>query len=85
MTAQPISSMRELHARFAAGIDVRLLLCPDGGRTVVAVVDMTTGDAFHVDVRDDERAMDVFHHPYAHAGWRGIRTRSERAAVAAGA
>ena len=27
------------------------------------------------DERDDERALDVFHHPYAYARWRGIDTR----------
>jgi hypothetical protein len=38
-----------------------------------------TGDAFSVEVRDDERALDVFHHPYAYAATR----RAPRVALAA--
>ena len=31
-----------------------------------------TGDAFHVEVRDGERPLDVFHHPYAYAAHHGV-------------
>lgn len=33
----------------------------------VAVTDTKTGDAFELPVREGERALDVFHHPYAYA------------------
>ena len=33
-------------------------------------------NAFTVEVRDGERALDVFHHPYAYAALRGIETRT---------
>ena len=42
----------------------------------VAVDDAKTGDAFTIDVREDERALEVFHHPYAYAAFRGIDTRA---------
>ncbi|MBV8998177.1 MAG: hypothetical protein JO304_03895 [Solirubrobacterales bacterium] len=29
--------------------------------------DTKTGDAFELPIRDGERALDVFHHPYAYA------------------
>jgi hypothetical protein len=37
MTAQPPSSMRELHSRCTAGIYVRLLWSPDDDRTALPV------------------------------------------------
>jgi hypothetical protein len=43
----------------------------------VAVINERTGERFRIELRDGERALDVFHHPYAHASWRGIDTRSE--------
>jgi hypothetical protein len=33
----------------------------------VAVTDAKTGEAFALPVRDGERALDVFHHPYVYA------------------
>ena len=33
-------------------------------------------DAFVIDVRESDNALDIFHHPYAHATWRGIETRA---------
>ena len=33
----------------------------------VAVTDTKTGEAFELPVREGERALDVFHHPYAYA------------------
>jgi hypothetical protein len=34
---------------------------------IVAVADDKTGERFTVDVRDGENALEVFHHPFAHA------------------
>jgi hypothetical protein len=46
-------------------------------RVVVAVLNENTGEGFGIEVRDGERALDVFDHPYAYADWRGIDIRSE--------
>ena len=66
--------MRELHSRMTDGIHVRLLWSEHDNRVAVAVDDSKTGDAFAVEVREGDRAMDVFHHPFAYAAWRGIAT-----------
>ncbi len=34
---------------------------------IVAVADGKTGERFTVDVREGENALEVFHHPFAHA------------------
>jgi len=49
------------------GLQVWLLWCEVDGRLWVAVVDTRTGEAFRVDVRGNERPLDVFNHPYAYA------------------
>lgn len=58
---------RELDTRISDDIHVRLLWQPDDGRVLVAVNDTKTGEAFELPVPDGERALDVFHHPYAYA------------------
>jgi hypothetical protein len=67
MTPELLTSMRELHSRVNDGIHVRLLWCEGDGRVFVAVNDHRTGDAFSVEVPENERALQVFHHPYAYA------------------
>jgi hypothetical protein len=67
--------IRELDRRRSDGIDVRLLLNQTDDRVVVAVFDAKTGDAFEIEVEGGE-ALDVFHHPYPHAAFRGIAHRS---------
>jgi hypothetical protein len=74
MTAQMLYTTRELHSRVTDGIQVRMLWNEHDGRVTVTVVDDKIGDAFVVDVLGGERAMDVFHHPYAYAAWHGIET-----------
>jgi hypothetical protein len=73
----------ELDRRIADRIDVSLLWHERDDRVLVAVADGKTGDSFTIEVRDGERALDVFHHPYAYAAWRGIDTRSGGAPAAA--
>jgi hypothetical protein len=58
---------RELDGRITDGIHVRLLWNPSDDRVLVAVNDTRTGDAFELPVRDGDRALDVFRHPYAYA------------------
>ena len=67
MTQGPTHSTRELDVRASDGIEVRLLWCQDDGHVTVAVTDTKTGEAFEVPVREGERALEVFHHPYAYA------------------
>jgi len=82
MALQLIHTTRELASRTSDGIEVRLLWCEHDGRLAVAVADGKTGEAFAVDVRDGERAMDVFHHPYAYAAWHGVATDGASEAAA---
>jgi hypothetical protein len=80
MNSQLLHHMQELHSRISDGIHVRLLWSKQDDRVAVAVDDAKTGDAFAVEVRKGERALDVFHHPYAYAALRGIDTRALAAA-----
>jgi hypothetical protein len=63
--------LRELDHRRTDGIDVRLLWNPADDSVVVTVYDEKTGEAFMLPV-DASDAMDAFHHPYAHAAFRGV-------------
>ena len=58
---------RELDSRMGDGIEVLLLWCQTDGHVTVAVTDTKSGEAFELPVREGERALDVFHHPYAYA------------------
>jgi len=65
---------RELDRRTDDGVDARLLWRSSDDRVTVAVLDTVTGDAFTVEVRAGDRALDVLRHPFAYAAWRGIDT-----------
>lgn len=67
MTQPRAHITRELDSRTADGIEVRLLWCQNDGHVKVAVTDTKTGEAFELAVRNGERALEVFHHPYAYA------------------
>lgn len=58
---------RELDSRNSDGIHIQLLWYPGDGRVSVAVSDSKTGATFELDVSRADRALDVFHHPYAYA------------------
>jgi hypothetical protein len=80
------TDLRELDHRRTDGIDVHLLWDPADDSIVVRVSDAKTGDAFALAV-DPGDALDAFHHPYAHAAFRGVDVQSgaaESAAPAAG-
>jgi hypothetical protein len=68
--------LRELDHRSHDGIDVQLLWREDDDRAIVKVADAKTGERFSIEVPDGERALNVFHHPYAFAAWHRIDTRS---------
>lgn len=61
---------RELDSRRSDGIHVRLLWHPEDGHVSVAVNDTKTGETFELPIDNRERALDVFHHPYAYAASR---------------
>ena len=62
---------RELDSRSADGLRVRLLWHPSDGHASVEIHDAKTREAFELRVRDGDRALDVFHHPFAYAGLDG--------------
>jgi hypothetical protein len=64
------ATTRELDSRISDGIHVRLLWHTDSGRVSITVDDAKTGEAFELAVREGERALDVYHHPYAYAAQR---------------
>jgi hypothetical protein len=67
MTTNQPAALRELDHRVSDGIDVRLLWRPEDDRALVTVSDAKTGDSFTLEVGANQRALDVFHHPYAYA------------------
>ncbi len=66
--------LRELDHRRSNGVDVSLLWDEHDNSVVVSVVDASTGSSFDLEV-PPESARHVFHHPFAHAGLRGLRRR----------
>jgi hypothetical protein len=51
---------------------VTLLWTPAGGDLAVCVLDDATGRSFELTGIDGTSALDVFHHPYAYAAFRGV-------------
>ncbi len=76
----PSTTARELAHRRNDGIDVTLLWDAATDRVTVAVSDSKAGEAFELVVAPGERALDVFHHPYA---YEAARRRSPQLAEAA--
>jgi len=62
----------ELAARESNGVSVRLYWSRSTNLLTVTVSDATNGDYFELVLEEDERPLDVFHHPYAHAAARGV-------------
>jgi hypothetical protein len=70
-------NLRELDHRSNDGISVSLLWRERDDRVLVAVVDFKLGERFELEVHDGERALDVFHHPYAYAAWHSVAADKE--------
>ena len=68
----------ELASRESNGITVRLLWSRATNLVTVAVADAANDDYFELVVDEREPALDVFHHPFAHAAARGIEFRTRR-------
>jgi hypothetical protein len=71
-TGLPGPERVELAEREFDGISVTLYWTRGTDVVAVAVEDARTGDSFELVVAENERALDVFHHPFAYAGARGI-------------
>ena len=65
-----ITTVRELAHRRNDGLDIRLLWDSGTDQVTVALHDGKTGEGFEVEVGPGERALDVFHHPFAYAAFR---------------
>jgi hypothetical protein len=71
-------SRTELALRETNGVTVRLLWSRSTNLVTVAVDDAANDDYFELVLDENERALDVFHHPFAHAVARGLEFRSPR-------
>ena len=63
-----MTAFRELDFRRNDGLEVSLLWEPGSNTTRVTVRDDRHGNAFEIPVREGQRPLDVFHHPYAYLG-----------------
>ena len=70
-------ALLELDHRTNDRIDVWLLWRESDNQVMVSVADEKTGDAFTITLREGEKPMDVFHHPYAYAAFHGIDVSAE--------
>jgi hypothetical protein len=71
-------SRTELASRGTNGITVRLLWGRSTNLVTVAVDDPANDDYFELVLDEHDRALDVFHHPFAHAAARGIEFHTYR-------
>ncbi len=68
----------ELASRESNGITVRLFWSRSTNLVTVAVADAANDDYFELVLDKNERALDVFNHPFAHAAARGLDVRTDR-------
>jgi hypothetical protein len=85
LSVETTPGTHELDSRTNDGINVSLLWHAEDGRVSITVEDTKTGEAFELTVRDGERALDVFHHPYAYATRRGLSGRHANSTLSAAA
>ena len=67
---KPKDTAIELAYRESAGVNVTLLWHPVDDALTVHVVETTSGESFTL-VPARDQVLDVFHHPFAHASFRG--------------
>jgi hypothetical protein len=72
MNANATTEARELDHREHDGVEVTLRWHPVGDFLTVTVVDSRSEEQFELVLGHGDRAMDVFHHPYAYAARRGM-------------
>ena len=64
-------------SRESNGVTVSLLWSRATNLVTVAVADTASADYFELVLDPDERALDVFNHPFAHAAARGLEFRTQ--------
>jgi hypothetical protein len=69
--SSPAQGYRELAHRATDGLEIVLLWHQPSNGIMVTVSDARTGAYFELDAPPRE-ALEVFHHPYAHAAARGV-------------
>ena len=69
-----LTSIRELDSRLVDWLHVRLWWDADSGCVWVSVLDKRSGDAFCIEVKDGQQALDVFHHPFAYVRYQHVET-----------
>lgn len=67
MPIERLTSMRELDYRLVDGLQIQLWWDPETGRVWVSVRDARTANQFLIEVRNGQRPLDVFRHPFAYA------------------
>lgn len=72
----------ELAIREQSGVTVKLLWIRGTDVVLVSVADRRNGEGFELVLEPGERALDVFHHPYAYASARGLEINLPRPAFA---
>jgi hypothetical protein len=72
MTSTGTLTATELASREADGVRVTLLWFRHEGFASVVAEDSKTGEAFELVLSDADNALDVFHHPFAYAAYRGL-------------
>ena len=75
------TSRTELAFRESNDITVRLLWSRSTNLVTVAVADAANDDYFELVLDENDRALDVFQHPFAHAAARGIQFHAFRPEV----
>ena len=73
-----LTRRKELMSRKSNGTTVTLLWSRATNLVTVAVADPANGDYFELVLAQDEPALDVFNHPFAHAAARGVEFRTRR-------
>ena len=68
----------ELISRESNGLTVTLLWSRATNLVTVAVADAASDDYFELVLDEDEPALEVFNHPFAHAAARGLEFRPRR-------
>lgn len=80
-TAHELQTTADLAYRKSGHYEIVLLLDTTSRELTVSVLDDIMGVAFDLPVRAEE-ALEVFHHPFAHAAFRAIPFHDDRTDVA---
>jgi len=73
-----LTGRTELASRESNGVTVTLFWSRSTNLVTVAVADAASDDYFELVLDEHESALDVFHHPFAHAAARGLEFDAPR-------